>query len=243
MQVNFVISLFFMFMIIAMKRRPITDGHRKWELVCFVKQIVSPIAILQTWGEWQLVFILKIAIFTLWGATIAGDAGEYVIFMLLYASFKLTNIIYDVTVVKEGASRFSFDQAMSSSLLLCFGAFTGYLIVSRCQRQMRLSFLIDHLSASATVMSVDSSKKDHNSLPHDSSPTVSPIIHRKGRLQDAGDNLVSPLASSAVSKRKSRTRGLEHTMQKASHGNLSPHGLSRLQTRGEGAQSHEEMRT
>jgi hypothetical protein len=185
--------------------------------------MVSPIAILQTWGEWQLVFIIKISMFTLWSSMIAGDAGEYVAFMSLYASFKLTNIVYDVTVnVKDNTSRFTFDQAVSSSLLLCFSAVTGYLVVARCHRQMRFSFLLNHLNSTA-ASSIDSSKKDSNSLPQDGSlGDSSPIIPKKDRLKHAHSAGVSPLNAVANNKRRAGVSPLISVVRESRSAGISP---------------------
>ncbi len=127
------------------------DPLARWERLCVFKQMVTPVAIVQTWGEWEAMRVMRICVFMLWGCCVAPDATDYSLNTLLYVVFKLINIAVDSHTAVQGGAPVGtiMEQGMSSMFVVIFAAVAGFLIVVKSHRHMRLSFHLGHIDVDA----------------------------------------------------------------------------------------------
>jgi hypothetical protein len=125
------------------------DCLTRWERLCMFKRFVAPVAIVQTWGEWEIMRLLRIFVFALWGCGVAPDAADYTLNTFFYIIFQSINLMFEAYVMVKGGESVlaAAEHTLSSIFTIIFAALAGFLVVVKCHRHVRISFHLGHAAA------------------------------------------------------------------------------------------------
>jgi hypothetical protein len=125
------------------------DCLTRWERLCIFKKFVTPIAIVLTWGDWEITRLLRIFVFTLWGCGVAPDAADYTLNTSFYIVFQTVCFAFEACAMIRGGESVlaAAEHAFSNIFTIVFAALAGLLVVVKCHRHMRVSFHLGHAAA------------------------------------------------------------------------------------------------